>query len=179
MLNKERVNVDVPVIKYVATDKIAEALGDAQQVFCAVGFTISGGFDAFLLVLFEEGSARRLAAVLLGKPIPPDGDRSPLDAAARSALDETGNIVASSFVSGLGRMTKRRIMPSTPFSGVDRAETAVDHVLGAMGMAAPQSIVCRTDFTTRGTRIHGHLLLVPDKQSLAGILSALGVDPAT
>lgn len=178
MLGKERVHVDVPVIQYVETSRLGEVLG-GEQVYCAVGFTISGGFDAFLLVLFEEGSARRLAAALLGKPVPPDDERTPLDAAARSALDETGNIVASSFVSGLGRMTNRRILPSTPFSGINAKTGAVDQVLGKMGMAASQSIICRTDFTTRGTRIQGHLLLVPDKQSLQGILAALGVEPQT
>lgn len=177
MLGKERVNVDVPDVRYVETDKIGTVLGNEQQVFCAIGFTISGGFDAYLLVLFEEQSARRLASVLLGKPVP--ADSAPLDDASRSALNETGNIVASSFVSGLGRMTNRRIMPSVPFSGVDRIEGAVDNVLSAMGLAAGTSIVCRTDFTTRGTRIQGHLLLLPERQSLAGILAALGIDPAT
>lgn len=179
MLGRERVSIDVPEVRYVETDKLSEVLGGGQQVYCAVGFTISGGFDAYLLVLFEEKSARRLAAALLGKPAPGDDTNVPLDAADRSALDETGNIVASSFVSGLGRMTGRRIMPSVPFSGVDHAVAAVENVLGAMGLAAGKSIVCRTDFTTRGTRIRGHLLLLPEKQSLQGILAALGVDPAS
>ena len=179
MLGKERVSIDVPDVRYVDTDKVAASLGEGKQMFCAVGFTISGGFDAWLLVLFEEKSARRLAAALLGKPVPSDDSKEPLDLAARSALDETGNIVASSFVSGLGRLTNRRIMPSVPFSGVDRAEAAVDHVLGAMGIAAGRSIVCRTDFTTRGTRIQGHLLLLPERQSLQGILAAFGIDPAS
>lgn len=179
MLGKERVHVEVPIVKYIPTSRIGEVLGDEQQVYFAVGFTISGGFDAYLLVLFEEGSARRLAAVLLGRPVPPDSEHAPLDSAARSALDETGNIVASSFASGLGRLTRRRILPSVPFSGIDHAAMAVDRVLGAMGMASDESIVCRTDFTTRGTRIQGHLLLLPDRQSLAGILTALGVDQTT
>ena len=48
-----------------------------------------------------------------------------------------------------------------------------------LGKVAEDSIVCRTDFTTRGTRIHGHLLLLPERRSISEMLLALGIDPAT
>lgn len=180
MLGGERVLVDVPDVDLVATTEVGSALGDAQRVVCAVGFTISGGMDARLLLVLEESSARRLAATLLGRPLPEDHERfHGFDAASRSALEETGNIVASYFVSGLGKLTNRMIMPSVPSSGFDSAAVALDSVLGLLGPVGEQSIVCRTDYTTRGTRVRGHLLLLPEQGSLEELLTALGVDPAT
>ena len=179
MLGGERVSVEVPDVKTVPVDALGDQLGNGTRVVCAVGFTISGGFDARLLLVFDERSAARLACVLLGRPQPEDGEKVTFDGAARSALDETGNIVASSFVSGLGRLTQRRIMPSVPSSGVAEATAVVGKVLTDLGADADESIVCHTDLTTRGTRIHGHLLLLPEHTSLADMLSALGVDPAS
>lgn len=179
MLGGERVLVEVPDVKTVATTSLGEQLGKNTRVLCAVGFTITGGFDARLLMVFDERSAARLASVLLGRPAPEDKDEITFDAAARSALDETGNIVASSFVSGLGRLTRRRIMPSVPSSGVAEATAVVGQVLKDLGPHADESIVCHTDLQTRGTRIHGQLLLLPERRSLSEILNALGVDPAT
>lgn len=181
MLGGERVSVEVPNIQIIPTSGVPMALGGGKRIVCAVGFTISGGLDARLLLILEQSSARRLAAVLLGRPLPADGEHSTagLDDAERSALDETGNILASSFVGGLGKLTNRRIMPSVPSSGFDDVAIVVDAILANLGSSSLESIVCRTDFTTRGTRIQGHLLLLPDRQSLSAILSALGVDPST
>src|SRR5688572_14659255 len=158
MLGGEKVQVEVPNIQTVPTKRVGSDLGGEHRVVCAVGFTISGGLDARLLFVLEEASARRLAAVLLGKPLPKDGSEhaKQIDPASLSALEETGNIVASSFVSGLGKLTNRRIMPSVPNSGFAAAGTVVDSVLSRLGSSAEESIVCRTDFTTRGTRIQGH-----------------------
>lgn len=178
MLGGEKVTVEVPSVTCVPTRDVGDALG-AQQIFCAVGFAIYGGLEARLLVILDEYSARRLAAALLGRPVPDEAESSGLDSAARSALDETGNILASSFVSGLGKMTGTKIMPSVPASGFDVAGTAVGSVLARFGESSEDSIVCRTDFTTRGTRIHGHLLLLPEHRSISEILNALGIDPAT
>lgn len=179
MLGGERVTVDVPDVITVATSSLGVHLGKNTRVLCAVGFTISGGFDARLLMVFDERSAARLACVLLGRPAPEETEAIVFDAAARSALDETGNIVASSFVSGLGRLTQRRIMPSVPSSGVAEATAVVEKVLKDLGPSADESIVCHTDMQTRGTRIHGQLLLLPERRSLSEILNALGVDPGT
>jgi hypothetical protein len=66
-----------------------------------------------------------------------------------------------------------------PSSGVAEASAVVVQVLKDLGPSADESIVCHTDLQTRGTRIHGHLLLLPERRSLSEILSALGVDPAT
>ncbi len=180
MLGGEKVQVEVPNIETVPTARVGHDLGGAHRVVCAVGFTITGGLEARLLFVLEESSARRLAAVLLGKPLPSDAERAAkLDSASLSALEETGNIVASSFVSGLGKLTNRRIMPSVPNSGFAAAGTVVESVLARLGSSAEESIVCRTDFTTRGTRIQGHLLLMPERHSLSNVLEALGIDPST
>ena len=96
MLGGERVSVEVPNIQIIPTSGVPMALGGGKRIVCAVGFTISGGLDARLLLILEQSSARRLAAVLLGRPLPGDDEHSTagLDDAERSALDETGNILA-------------------------------------------------------------------------------------
>ena len=179
MLGGERVSVEVPDVTTLPTRELGTALDTKSKVLCAVGFTISGGMEARLLLVFDENSAGRLAAVLLGRPQPNDGEKYDFDSASRSALDETGNIVASSFVSGLGKLTKRRIMPSIPSSGLADGKTVMGSVLESLGVAADETLVCRTDMTTRGTRIHGHLLLLPERRSLSEVLTALGIDPAS
>lgn len=74
-------------------------------------FTVEGPIRARLLFLAAPGDDERLTSALLRQPSTPERTLGPEE---RAAFSEMANIVASSFLNGLARDMKLRLLPSVP-----------------------------------------------------------------
>ncbi len=173
MLGGRRVEIDVPEAHLAGPGSLLEKLGGADAPIVAVGFEMRGSATGLLQLALPEPSARQLAGLLLGAELPP----GPLSPDAESAIAETGNILASAYLSALGTLAKLTLLPSIP-----RLQQ------GAAGaLVGPQppgdSLLLETRFSGRaGPRepelkiLFGHFLVVPGRDSVAQLLRALGLD---
>ena len=88
-----------------------ESSGRPSAIHLGAAFDVEGPIKARLLMLAGEGDDAKLTATLLRRAPSADGA---LDAEDRAALSEMANIVASSFLNGLARALKLRLLPSVP-----------------------------------------------------------------
>ncbi|MCI0434321.1 MAG: chemotaxis protein CheC [Gemmatimonadetes bacterium] len=165
--------VDVPEVSIVPLEAAGGLLGDPGEALSAVIVAVAGDINGRTLQTFEGRASSRLVSLLLGtrEPVFPEG----FHALERSALKEIGNVIVAAYVNALQTFTGLTLTMSVPDLAIDMAAailmttylnfgaTEEDHVL---------SIGTRLRLKDSG-ELRGHFLLVPEKESLGRILSAL------
>lgn len=139
-------------------------LGDGGDLHCSVRFEVTGGARATVMLVVDPRSGDRLAARLLRRDA---GDGLRLHPDGRAALAELGNIVASSFLNGLGRAVRATLLPSVP-----EMEEATLSVL----LQIPDSsitFVSRFEVAFAGENATGAFVASPTAESLTGLTEAL------
>jgi chemotaxis protein CheC len=135
-------------------------------------FRILGDSRGTIFMIFPEESARSLLA-LLGV-VPAAGGECPFeDEMAASSLTEVGNILASSYLTAINRLTGLVLLPSVPSFAYDMAGSIVDYVLIEVGRISDRALVVETVFLGDDNRLFGHVFLIPDPHSLAVILKTV------
>jgi chemotaxis protein CheC len=134
----------------------ALALGDRRRTMVAL--TVGGGIGGSLILAFEGGDDRRLAALLLGDETPSSGPWTELE---RSALAETCNILGCAYLSSISRLIERSLIPSAPYFVHNDRAGAIQQALTVQSAAADSVLVCRTGFRRAGEAIRWELLFVP------------------
>ena len=134
----------------------------AERTVC-VAFEVTGPFRAKLVLLAPDAAATQLASVLLRRPL------AALDADAREALSEMGNIVASSFLNGLARVSRTTLLPSVPALSEAHASTLASVVTPAGGHAfvAPFAV------SVGGAVASGAFVATPDAGTVDRLLELL------
>jgi chemotaxis protein CheC len=159
-----RVMISVPRIQWVEaeTETLVTLPGTGPLMVVSVpiiGVTDSGGERAALILARE--TALRMVTLMLRRPDSVDA----INALARSALSEMGNIVCAAYVGVLGTFLKRRLMIGTPELTEGERETLAHSVAGLM---------IETDFTFLDTTFEGVFVLSHTDVSFSTLLRALG-----
>ena len=125
------------------------------------------------MLLFPQESAHRLLCKLLG-------DQSKvliMNELAISTLKEVGNILASAYLSALGNLLHKTLIPSVPLLAYDMAGAVVDYILIDLSKSSDLAMLVETDFTGKSPQdlaIKGHFFLIPDPSTLDLFLDAAG-----
>ena len=166
-LTRLRIDMDVPEAWVGrSAGAIADFLGTLDRDLVTVGLRLGGVLAGHLVLALTEPDARRLAKHL-GQPVPETGAWDPI---ADSSIMESGNIVASAFVSAIADMLGERLLPSIPSlargGGRDCLDRLIDRETCRVALA--------TRFLSRGTdAVEGLILVIPDERELPALLSAL------
>jgi chemotaxis protein CheC len=107
---------------------------------------------AFLMPI---GSAQELVEAILGQELTEFDDMS------CSVLEEVGNIVITAYLNALSGMTDLMIMPSVPGLAIDMAGAIWSSILVGAEIMDDHITVIKTDFSSEGRQIAGHILLIP------------------
>lgn len=153
-----------PVLPASDGEEALDTLGRDRDLHCSVRFEVTGGARATVMLLVDPASGDRLAARLLHRNVD-DGLRLHPD--GRAALEELGNIVASSFLTGLGRAVRATLLPSVP-----ELEEATLSVLLRIPDAAV-TFVSRFEVVFAGENATGAFVASPSTESVLGLAEAL------
>lgn len=129
-------------------------------------FQIVGEAGGQIIILFPFGTIFRMLRVLLGTQEKPQS----LSDQERSAVQEVGNILVSSFLSGLGDLLGRRLMPTPPEIHLDDLPGLMREVMAALEGQAPEVLVVRALFEDPEQRIEGQFFVLPEMASLEAML---------
>jgi chemotaxis protein CheC len=166
----KKVLLSVPRATLVPLVKVSDLVGGAETPVVGVYLHISGDASGSMLLLLADSSAAELAHLMVSTE-----DEEILTTVEQSALQETGSILAGSYLNALSQMTGILLRPSVPGFAMDMAGAIVDFILVEISQSEDYVLVIETEFDIMLHKICGHLILFPDLGSLDIILGRLGV----
>jgi chemotaxis protein CheC len=166
----KKVMLSVPRASLVPLVRVSDLVGGAETTVAGVYLHVTGEASGSMLLLLEEASAYDLAKLMVSAD-----NASPLTTMEQSALQETGSILAGSYLNALSQMTGLLLRPSVPGYALDMAGAIIDFILIEISQSEDHVLVIETQFDVDAHTIKGHLILFPDLGSLSILLGRLGV----
>ncbi len=168
----QTVFLQVPYVTITEISQVPEHLGGAEKLMVGITLQILGDARGSIMLLFPKESAHRLLCTLLGR----HEKALIMNEVNVSALKEVGNILASAYLSALGNLLKKTLIPSVPLLAYDMAGAVVDYVLIELSQASDFALMVETDFSgapCQELAIKGHFFLLPDPATLDIFLNAV------
>jgi len=165
-----QITLSVEDVREVALETADEELNVGEDLLTMVVLGIDGELGGQLILTFDEQNGRRLAASLLGREPETKPEWSELE---KSALCETGNILACAYVSSLGEMLGTELVPTPPHFLQDYEASVLEQALLAQAIVSERVLVCRTRFQRQGEELNWNLCFVPTGSLLDAIHGTL------
>jgi chemotaxis protein CheC len=169
----QTVNLRVPHVTITEISQVPEYLGGAEKLMVGITLQILGDARGSIMLLFPQESAHRLLCSLLGH----QEKGLVMNEVTVSALKEVGNILASAYLSALGNLLNKTLIPSVPLLAYDMAGAVVDYVLIDLSKSSDFALMVETNFSGdpgQELAIKGHFFLLPDPVTLDIFLNAVG-----
>jgi len=151
---------EIRSLRSSALPALADAVGGGSPAVLRI--EIHGEGSGWILILLPLPTVYRLLQVLMGIPAEPRD----LTETERSAIQEVGNIVASSFLSELGDRLGRRFLPSAPEIHLDNVPRVVRGVLACVRDLGSDVLVVQAVLEDRERHIEGRIFVVPAVSAL-------------
>lgn len=168
-----RISIDVPRIWSAPLDEIvAHTAGPGEEVVI-VSMRVLGDIAGQIMFVMRKESAAGLLDILLSRPPGSDSVSSEME---RSGLQETGNILASSFLNALARWLGKILLPSVPTVAIDRRDAVAGQVYqGNAAVLAAETMFALGQDGGPNRRLQGVLVFLLEGSSLEAMLAALRV----
>jgi chemotaxis protein CheC len=160
------VDISVPNAVFCPMPEAVDALGPAEEEVTGIVLGVIGEMEATVVLLVSPADAAALCA-MLGV----DADSE----IGRSALQEIGNVVGTSYVNALAGMTGLALEPTPPGAATDMLAAIVQSVLAARAHAADHTLLLDSDLVIEGEDCAISFLLVPDQGGVDLMLARLGL----
>ena len=169
-----RVMISVPQISMTRVGDMLPLVHAPEEPVVGVDLRMVGDFTGWTLLVFPLADARRLAQLLLKRPIDGASEIGPLE---QSAIQEVGNILSSAYLSALSAFLGKLIIPSPPKLSVDPSANIISTAYLRFGSPDDYVLRVESEFLVDGSneRLRGFFLLLPDLDSLPVILRAVNV----
>jgi two-component system chemotaxis sensor kinase CheA len=172
IINK-RVDLAIPEVRLMPVEKIPETVGGAEDVYIGVFMPITGDVKGTVLLSLPDKSGFELIDALFGLAT---GQTKELSEDGESALKEITNIVGSSVVNAISEKTGLVIMPDVPAIKRDYMQSIMDSILAFYNIQNDYALIMDTEFYYQDDRVMGNLLILPETESLRGLVDHLRED---
>jgi chemotaxis protein CheC len=167
----KNVTIRVPRAYIIPIEEISNLMGDPQEMVLAAFFKVLGDARGNILITFSKEQALYLSNTLLGKGDDPEF----ITEEKESALQELGNILASSYLTALSTFIGINLIPSIPHISYDMAGALVDLIQIELAQKVEKALVIETEFLMEAKSVVGHFFAFFDHESFSVILNALGM----
>ena len=173
LMNTE-ININVPHVRILGFNDVADYVGGPENVVLGVLIKLSGDVDGMILYVFNDDLIRNVLKVFFGKDYT---SVSELDEMDMSALNEIGNIMASSYVNALSSMTSLTIDVSVPSMCVDMAGAILSVPSIEFAQVGNKVLFIDDSFSIgeNSDKVKSNMILVPEMDSLNKIFERLGI----
>ncbi|MGN0155215.1 MAG: chemotaxis protein CheC [Lachnospiraceae bacterium] len=172
MLNSN-LRVEVPVVKVLDFNDIADMVGGADTIVAAVLTHFTGEVSGMTLFILELEEAKNLAGTMLSRTY--GEDFVEFDHMDKSALKEVGNILMSSYISSIGTLTNMNLRTEPPAICIDMAGSVLSLPISELGQIGDKALIIDSKFLDNERPINGFLMFVTDEVSYEHIFDALGI----
>ncbi|SES73635.1 chemotaxis protein CheC [Pseudobutyrivibrio sp. C4] len=166
-----RIDMSVPEVAFLPVEDLGTAIGAEDEIIVGIMLGVEQDIDGSMMFLMDMASAHHIVNKLMMRD---DSYAEPFDEMDLSAIKEIGNIIAGSYLSALSGLTNLTIVPSVPFVAVDMAAAILSVPAVQFGIFGDNALMINTEFSD-DLGIKGHFILMPEEDSYAKILTALGV----
>ena len=170
-----KLDMSVPEVRLLEFKDVGQAMGGADQIMVGIYLMVEGDIDGSMMFLLNSPSARHLVNIMMQTP---DATGENFTEIELSALKEVGNIITGAYLNSLSMMTNLAIVPSVPYIAVDMLGAILSVPAIAFGTEADQILLIDTQFFS-DVKLEGYFVMLPDMESYAKILSALGMGDHT
>lgn len=166
-----KVDMKVPQVKLLGFDELGELMGGEEQIMAGIYLCVEGDITGSIMFLVRKEAARHLVSKLMGMELPENEEFNEIET---SALKEIGNIITGAYLNSLSTLTNLCIYPSVPDLTIDMAGAILSVPAIEFGTLGDKILLIQTQFTD-DYDLDGFFVLVPDLESYAKILKALGL----
>jgi chemotaxis protein CheC len=179
--------VDISDLSFVPIEDVPGELSDREYVGIVLEF--EGVPSGYVLILFDEPSAREVVAALVPGADRPDGaDEATasgsgaesreagvdsFDETARSAVAELGNVMTSSFVDGWANVRDATIDISTPRYVHDMGTAVAESVVTRLGQTQATAVLFDATLLADDREFDCEMYVLPDETGLRAMLAEL------
>ena len=167
-----RVRMKMPRVTIEGYDEAIASMGHPEDMVAAVLVEMGGDIQGIMLYMLKLDFINAILARLVGKYIE---DFSQIDELSASALEETGNIIISSYVNAITKLAGLEVPLSVPSISVNMLGGILSVPMAMFGEVSDKLMMIQGEFLIGDTQLEGDLLLLPDIESLNFLLKKLGV----
>jgi len=160
------VDISVPKARVLPFADAVEATGPPESEVTGIVLGVTGELIATVLLLVQPADAGRLVSIL---------GVDPGDELAASALGEIGNVVGTSYLNALARMTGIEMEPTPPATATDMLGAIVESVLAGHAVGGDVALLLDSALEVEGEDCSVSFVLVPDHGGVDLLLSRLGL----
>ncbi len=157
----------------VPLSEVSGAAGEIDAPVVAVHMTLEGTIQGDVLLALPEPVSLKLIDLLIDAP---PGTTKSLGEFELSAVQETGNIVATSFANNLAQWLNQKVIPASPVCIHDLACAVIQPLLCAEAAHSDAAWMTKTVFELDSQRLDWCMLLLLSGESLERIRNACQVD---
>ena len=168
-LLNEKVDMTVPAVNIVPFDDIFSKIG-VEEVVIGVIVRVLGDTPGNILFTLEKEVALKIISSLIGQ------HQEQITEIGNSALCEIGNIISSSYMNAIAKLTNLLLMPSVPAVTLDMMGAILSTTFIESGQFDEYVLDLETQFLQENQKISGHFYYIPMPGSLEKILSSLGIN---
>lgn len=153
-----RVSLTVDDVCETPLETIQGELQIGDDLMTLIVLTMLGDLGGQLILAFDEPAGRQMCQALIGTP----GTGPGWSELEKSALMETGNILACAYVNALTHSVKQRLIPGPPQLIEDFGACVLQQALMAQAMSGDDVLICRTSFRYGQEEMPWSMFFVPD-----------------
>ena len=175
MLNT-KVDMNIPSVKILDIQEIANVIGGAGNQAAGIKFTLYEDFSGMMMFVMEKQFAQVVLNILMNKNRDSFDKFEELGEMDMSAIKEVGNIIVSSYINAIARMTNMKIALSPPDIYIDTAKNLFNIPAIGIDKYGEKILFIQDGFINGQGKVTSYFLLIPEIKSLKKIFQAFGMD---
>ncbi len=170
---KKRTKMSLPDVYILGYNEAIEMVGTPEEIVAAVLVKMSGEINGIMLFVLKMDFINAVLSSVLSKKIEDYMDLTELE---KSALEEIGNIIISSYVNAMSGLTGVRINLSIPSIAINMLGGILSVPMVEFGYVTDKLMMINGKFIVDDKVLNSNLLMMPDIESLNYLMHKLGVD---
>jgi chemotaxis protein CheC len=170
------ISVETLAVRAIPVEKIPETIGSPEDMVTTIIMEVRGEVSGNIMLVYPRQSAINVADLLSKRQL---GSTTQLSILDNSALKESGNIIAGSFLAALSDYLKLNMVESIPDLASDMLKATVDFVLARFAKReASEAVAFEIDFAmstaaAATNKIKAYFILLLDVESASKMFESL------
>lgn len=170
---KKTTKMSLPDVYVLGYNEAIEMVGTPEEIVAAVLVKMSGEINGIMLFILKIDFINAVLDSVLSKDIDNYMDLTELE---KSALEEIGNIIISSYVNAMSGLTGVAIKLSIPSIAINMLGGILSVPMVEFGYETDKLMMINGKFIVDDKVLNSNLLMMPDIQSLNYLMQKLGVN---